>query len=119
MKKYLALIVIAATLACGSGCKTSQTPTSITYKVEGVIITSVDTGMKAWADQVRAGNATQEQIDKVKEAYNDYYAAQQVAYAALTSYIATKDATQLDKANQAVASAQSSLLSLLNQYILK
>lgn len=108
-------IVGVATL---TGC--NSTPATAAYKTEGVIITSVDTGMRIWADQVNTGHATQKQVDTVKQAYNAYYDAQMLAKAALEKYIAstTKDANDVATANAAVGQAEAALLSVLNQFIL-
>lgn len=101
-----------------TGCGT--TPINATVKAEGVIIASVDTGMKIWADQVNAGKATQAQVDTIKTAYNAYYDAQMVAKAAIEKVIVngSTNVTDIATANTSVSSAEVALLSVLNQFIL-
>ena len=115
---YIALLLsLLSVCFVQTGCKT---PADTAYKTEGVIIASVDTGMRIWSDQVNTGHATQKQVDAVKSAYQAYYDAQMLAKAALEKYIAsqTKDATDVTTANAAVTAAENSLLSILNQFIL-
>src|SRR5437899_436396 len=47
------ILLLLATLALAPGCATA--PTTAAYRAEGVVIQTVDTGMKAWSDYVRAG----------------------------------------------------------------
>ena len=98
------------------GCKS---PTTTVVQAEGVLITTVDTGMKVWATYVNAGHATQAQVDKVKAAYNVYYTAQLAAQAAIEKVIENGTGSQSDVniANAAVTAAEQALLQLLNQYI--
>lgn len=122
MKLYTLVIIGALSIAvsCGiQGCATSTTGKII--QSEGVIITSVDTGMMMWKDQVVAGKATQAQVDNVHKYYDVYYTAQLSAKAALEAYVAHTDTNEVDvvTANTAVANAETSLLNLLNQYIIK
>ena len=100
----------------------NQTPATTIYKVEGGIINSVDTGMYVWKDYVTSHtNVTQAQIDSVHKAYDVYYTAQGVAKAALEEYMITSNTNSQDivTANRAVTDAEVSLLSLLNQYMMK
>ena len=117
------LPVIGALLVCTvllTGCLT----TDRVVKTEGVLITTVDTGMSIWASYVTAhqsdGKVTQAQVDKVKVAYNAYYTAQQIAKAAIEKSIAgTGTAADVATANAAVINAQTSLLAIINQYLIK
>lgn len=120
MKNITLSLVLGFTLALGAGCKTSQINTSI--KSEGVIIVTVDTGMKIWAQRVNAGQATQAQVDTVKIAYNAYYSAQQAAKAAIEKAMVSSSTnstslTDIATANTAVVNAENSLLSILNTFI--
>lgn len=114
-------IVAMGPIAFVAGCSTNATQTTI--KAEGALITSVNVGMEAWAAYVRLhvsdGKVTQKQVDAVKEAYNAYYAAQQAAKAAIEKVLANGSTNSVDAstANAAVAQADASLLSVLNQYI--
>lgn len=103
---------------CGATCNKSSVA-SVAIKTENTIIITVDTGMKGWAMYVNAGNATQAQVDAVKNAYNTYYAAQSLADIALTDYIASgsTNSVSLNTINSQVATAETALLSLLNTYI--
>jgi hypothetical protein len=119
MKKLLSLIGLAALLA-GAGCQ--NTPQTIVGKSEGVIIATVDSGMKAFADAANQGRVTQAQVDVVKKNYGIYYNAQQVAKAALEKWIASKDPADKaanDTAQAAVTNAESALLEILNQFLTK
>lgn len=120
MKRILLCILVGfAPLAFVQGCKTPSATTVL--KTEGVIITTVDTGMQIWSDQVRVGKATQTQVDNVKMAYNAYYTAQLGAKAAIEKIIVTGSTNTVDvvAANNSVLAAENSLLMLLNQYIIK
>lgn len=123
MKKILTIVFIGALGIgiCGlvQGCATTTTGKII--QSEGVIITSVDTGMMMWRDQVVAGKATQAQVDTVHKYYDVYYTAQLTAKGALEAYVAHTDTNEVDvvTANTAVANAETALLNLLNQYIVK
>jgi hypothetical protein len=106
------------------GCKNTS-PQGVIYTTEGTAITAVDTGMKAWHDWVVAGKATQAQVDTVKTAYQSYYAAQQVAKAALEKYIVATSTNSItassdaQRANQSVADAEQALVSIINSFINK
>lgn len=124
MKKLNIVIVAGALLILpltGATCKPSQVQTTI--KAEGVLITSVDTGMELWRDYVTMhqsdGKVTQAQIDKVHQAYNAYYAAQQSAKAAIERVMVLNSTNSADAitAQTAVISAEQSLLNLLNEYL--
>lgn len=119
MKKTLSLIAIllSAFVFCGATCRPSVAPTAI--KTEGVLVTSVDTGMKLWAIYVNSGKATQAQVDEVKKAYNTYYNAQIIAESALTAYVSggITNAVDLSSVVSSSSAAQASLLTILNQYI--
>jgi len=112
----LAALVIASTAV---SCKSTNTITTVT-QVEGVVIKTVDVGMQTWRDYVVAGKASQAQVNTVMNAYNTYYNAQMIAKGAIEQYLATGSTNQADVAvaNQAVSQAETSLLSLLNQYLI-
>lgn len=99
------------------GCGTNA-PTKAAQG-EQILITSVNAGMDQWVAYVNSGKAKQSQIDAVHNAYDAYYAAQQVAKAVIEKAIAGQGATQADvtTANQAVTNAENVLLALLNQFI--
>jgi hypothetical protein len=116
--KWAVALMALLSISDLTGCKTS--PQTSAYKAEGVIITTVDTGMRAWASYVRAGKATQAQVDTVKAMYKRYYDAQQVAKFALKKAVTSKNPQDIpgaQVANDAVANAQTSLLILLNSLI--
>lgn len=123
MKKFITTLsvglILSGTCIFIQGCATTTTGKII--QSEGVIITSVDTGMMMWRDQVVAGKATQQQVDNVHKYYDDYYAAQLIAKAALEKYVTKTDTNEVDvvTANTAVANAETTLLNLLNSYIIK
>jgi hypothetical protein len=114
----LIFLAILPVLLLDSGCaSTSQTSTVI--KSEGVLITTVDTGMRVWATYVNSGKASQSQVDAVKGAYNVYYTAQLASEAAIEKLITSGSTNTADitTANTSVLSAETALLNLLNQYI--
>lgn len=116
---YLPLFLVSfiVLLATETGCSTSAI--GVIAKSEGVLITSVNTGMNVWGDYVRAGHATQSQVDQVKSAYNDYFNAQQLAKAAIEKKMASgsTDTTEVDTANAAVTNAENAVVSLINQFL--
>ena len=119
---FLLLALALTVSACAfTGCRSTPIQTAIT--TEGVLITSVNTGMQVWKSYVIAhqsdGKVTQDQIDKVHQAYDAYYTAQQAAKAVIEKILAnmSNDPTDLTNANMAVTSAENQLLNLLNSYI--
>lgn len=106
-----------------TACKTN--PIQATIKAEGALITSVDVGMSMWHDYVVIhltdgdGKVTQKQIDTVKQYYNTYVSAQNIAKAAIEKALASgsTNSVDVDIANSAVTSAEQSLLSILNHYV--
>lgn len=122
MKKLLFLIgCLTIASVSYTGCKTP--PAVAIVRSEGVIITTVDTGMKTWALYVTQhqhdGKVTQAQVDKVQDVYSTYYNAQLVLKGALEMYVVngSTNKAEVDAANIAVLNAQSAILALLNQYI--
>lgn len=120
MKRYVIAICLglSAIVYIGTACKTT-TIVPATIKTEGVIITTVDTGMKGWAIYVNSGKATQSQVDAVHKAYDTYYNAQVIAETALVTYLSSGSTNGIDisSANTSVANAETALLNILNQYI--
>jgi uncharacterized protein YcfL len=122
MKKILTL---SALLGCSAilytGC---QTPAAVTItQSEGVLITTVDTGMKVWASYVTLhqndGKVTATQVNNIEQAYNTYYDAQEMAKGLLELYVSngTTNTVSITTANTAVANAEAALLNLINTYI--
>lgn len=118
---FLLCMIPVAEMAILSGCSTS--PVQATIKAEGALITSVDVGMNMWHDYVvlhlTDGKVTQKQIDTVKEYYNTYVSAQVIAKAAIEKALASGSTSSEDVTivNNAVTSAEQSLLSVLNHYV--
>src|ERR1039457_6461669 len=124
MKKILVLLSLSALLGVAfvtPSCSTSQT-TTVT-KAEGVVVNTVDVGMKTWHDYVvlhlTDGKVTQKEIDNVSTGYTAYYNAQLVVKAMLEKLVTTGSTNTVDLAtsNTAVTSAETSLLALINQYL--
>lgn len=118
MKNKILIAVIGASLLLGlEGCKTS--PQVVAIKTEGVIVVTVDTGMKAWASYVNAGKASMVQVNAVQDAYNKYYSAQIAAESILLAVVSntTTNTVDLANANTSVVNAENQLLVLLNTYI--
>ena len=121
--KFLAvLIAIAAIFSITTpGCATK--PVQKVIQTEGVLITTVNTGMEIWADYVNRhltdGKVTQKQLDTIKDAYAAYYVAQMVAKATIEKILANVSTNTMDvtTANQAVTVAEINLIQLLNLYI--
>lgn len=116
---YGALIcLIGLFVASFPGC--AQTPAGKVVQAERVVVTSVDVGMQQWAVYVKAGKATQEQVDQVKVYYGIYYMAQLTAKAALEKWVSSgtvNDATGAAQAQVSVQQAEAQILALLNQYL--
>ena len=94
MKKILVLLSLSALLGVAfvtPSCSTSQT-TTVT-KAEGVVVNTVDVGMKTWHDYVvlhlTDGKVTQKEIDNVSTGYTAYYNAQLVVKAMLEKLVTT------------------------------
>lgn len=116
----LCIAVDATVLLWTPGCGTNA-PTKAA-QAEQLVIHSVNDGMTEWATFVNAGKAKQSQIDRVKTAYNAYYAAQVTAKAVIEKAIAKDPNTtqaDLDTANKAVKDAETSLIGLLNSFLIK
>ena len=101
-------IVCALSLFLGAltivptGCNTVGTAA---YKVESVAIPTVDAAMKIWSDWVKAGKATQAQVDAVKGYYTSYYNAQIVLKQKLEDYISTASSTNAAPVQSAALTA--------------
>ena len=90
IKSLLFAIVLSAGISgtcliqgCGS------TPVTVAVNTERATIPIVNAAMFAWKDWVVAGNATQAQVDAVKDAYNKYLLAQYTASNACVAYFTT------------------------------
>jgi hypothetical protein len=75
----LAAVLVTAFVGC-EGCTTSQK--AVAYKSLNIVATSVDAGMKAFADAVVAGKVPQLTQDKVRDLHGRYGKAMQAAIAA-------------------------------------
>lgn len=121
MKKLLLNIALAVTLTVGvptfnTGC--GNTSRGI-YNTEVVVINSVDAAMLSWRDHVKAGKATQDQVDKVKASYAKYYESQQILKETMKAYVAedVNDntlTTALTVLNQNKASLLNLIVSFMN-----
>jgi hypothetical protein len=115
--KIILLALFASTFVfCGATCKN---PSAAPIQAEGVVVTTVDAGMKGWAIYVKSGKATADQVAAVKAAYNTYYNAQVIAESALEAYVSNGSTNSVDSttAQASVIAAENSLLALLNQYL--
>lgn len=121
MNRLLSFLVLAVALICApsilTGCKSAPEVTAT--KVVGAQILTVDSAMKAWADWVNQGRATQQQVDDVRNAYMTYFIAAKAEEKALTAYVEAKasnpDAPAVDwsAASKALQAAQTDLLNLI------
>ncbi len=94
MNKFLAAIGIVCLLSFAevtylTGC---GTPGSSAHKAEVITLPSVNVAMEQWAAYVKAGKATQGQVDTVKATYSDYYSSQLAAHTAETAWVNSKSA---------------------------
>lgn len=120
MKKLLILLPLVVSLTLTPGCGT--TPQSKATQASGIVVQTVDSAMKAWADYVRTYDITvpQSQRDDVHKAYTAYYNAQLVAKAALEQWVASKsnaDEASWAKADAARQAAETALISLINNLL--
>jgi hypothetical protein len=98
------------------GCSTTADRTAIT--AAGTQVISVDAAMKAWADYVNQGLATQSQVDQVHALYDKYYAASLVEKAAWTAYVSgASDATAWQKAVSIVAATEKPLIDFITSLL--
>jgi hypothetical protein len=120
MKKLIvsSLLIASTFIFCGASCNKTSVVQPIVQS-EGVIVTSVDTGMKLWSLYVNSGNATQAQVDQVKAAYVTYFNAQNAAKALLetATVSGSTNSVDLSTANTAVVTAENSLLAILSTYL--
>ena len=78
--------------------------------------TTVDHAMKAWAVYVVDGLATPKQIQQVKKAQQDYYAAEDLALAAIAGVEVGGDKTAWLKARDLMLANQQTLIDLINTF---
>lgn len=120
MKKTILLVFLACSLVAPvfTGC--SNTANKHALKTQQVIIPSVNIAMEQWAVRVKAGKATQEQVDIVKIAYNNYYNAQIIFKAALEKSIVQANnaptEVEVNIAAQALDDAKIALLNIISQF---
>jgi hypothetical protein len=104
--RIIALGVLSLTLllvVLFTGCGSPNTATVI-GKTEGIAIPTVNGAMLGWAAWVKAGNATQAQVDAVKHGYNVYYASQLQASNAVDAWFLVIGNTNATQAQVAAAS---------------
>lgn len=106
--KFLSLLLLAALLF--SGCKSTE---SNLYKATGVTVITVDGAMKAWADYVKTGRASQGDQDKARAAYEKYYRAILVEKAAIIAYKSSGETNALSKVLGTISAASAELVGLL------
>lgn len=113
MKIKYSILLIAA-LLCGfvSGCTTGTN--NIAVKTEAGLIPSVNVAMSLWAARVKAGKATQAQVDRIHTLYDAYFNGQLKLKAALEKSIASKLPADEVTATVAIAEAKASETQLLN-----
>jgi len=122
MKRTLTIIALASSLCLTSlvtntGCKS---PERTAYRVVGTTVTTVDTAMNVWGDQVRAGKATAEQQINVKRAYEQYQSGMRITRIAVNTYKADNSSgnkAALSKALDGLDAARAEILRLVNLYI--
>ena len=105
-------------LALLPGCGTNA-PTKAA-QAEQIVITTVNQAVKILVGKINAGQLTQSQIDKFHTAYDAYFAAQQVARAAiekLNAAGASAATSDVATAQAAVNDAEQTLISLANKLI--
>lgn len=115
----LAVTLFLGAITCFQGCQSK--PEVVALKVAGTQVLTVDSAMQAWADWVRAGNASQGQVDAVKAAYEKYYVAAQGEHKALAAYVQARSLTNAPPGPEvdyhaavvALSAAQADLLSLI------
>ncbi len=120
---FVLSLLVGPAIVTFQGCGT--TPETKIAQGAQIVITGVNDAMSEWATYVNAGKAKQSQIDKVKTAYNAYYAAIQALRAVSDKMAANSggSAADLATANAAVQGAESALLgqvaTILNAVIRK
>lgn len=122
LKSYILAISLIVGIGC-SGCKSS--PETIATKAAGTQVLIVDGVMKGWADWVKQGHATQEEVDAVRDAHMTYFIAAQAEKKALLTYVAaksdtnspafTQDFNAFNATIQAVGAAEADLIALVTR----
>lgn len=121
MKKLIISMMLGASLlATIPSCSTNANNTAT--KTQQVIIPTVNAAMEQWAIRVKAGKATQSQVDAVKLAYTSYYTAQLAFKAALEKSINSASGTNVVTGDialqiQSVSDAENALLAIVNQLL--
>lgn len=117
-KVGLILLCCFSPMVAVSGCKTG--PAVVAYKAEGVVITTVDTAMKAYADYSKSHAVSQAEVDKLRAVYDKYYNAQQVARMALEAFTASANdgtAAALKVAQDNVAVTSQAVINLVKGFL--
>ncbi len=111
--QWLTVFAIALLIGCGS-------PQVTAYKAEGVVITTVDSALKAYADYSQAHPVSQNDMAKLTDAHMKYYEAQQAAKFALEVYTASKtegNAAALQTASDNAAEAAAAVIAIVKGFL--
>ncbi len=113
MNKLFLLILLALPIGF-MACKT--TPQVVAFKTEGVIITTVDSALKAYADYSQTHPVSKDEYAKVQDYYQRYKDAQDIAKLAIEVYIDESSAgnvVALQTAEQNAATASAAVIDLV------
>ncbi len=113
MKKLLFILFAAVLIGCG-------TPQVTAYKAEGVVITTVDSALKAYADYSQSHPVAKADYAKISDAYQKYIDAQQIAKFALEDYTAAKtdgNAAALSLATSKASEASAAVIDLVKGFL--
>ena len=114
MKTLLLSILLCLSPLLSTGC---NTPTRTAYVTAGASVVTIETTFAAWGDYVVAGRATRAQDAKARELWGHYQRAKAVAIDVATSYSVSGDATRLEVALTAVASAAGDFVAFVGPLI--
>ena len=103
-----------ALLAFLLGCASTE---DIAYKATGTTVVTVDGAMKGWLDYKNTHTVPQDQIDRVKSAYNKYYATVQAEKDAVIAFKTNTDTNALTRAITLSSTAASDLIGVVMQFL--
>ena len=99
-----------------TGCATTST-TQTVIKSSGIVVTTVNAGMNAWAGYTQTHKVTQAQLNAVDDAYQIYYTAALAEKLAIETSLSTTNAIDTTTIQTSMSTAEAALIQLLTKYL--